>query len=305
MASYFARWLSRRHLQSLSLDRPVFGFPRSSVQQLEEDDMPVGIIVMWGGLVAEIDTLSPGTWKLCDGLNGTPDLRTSFIKGAGIDAEIGGTGGASTHSHAGHAAHVVTQPSAHAAHVFTQPQAHVVTQPNAHVFTQPGGHSAHVVTQPAAHVFTQPSAHADVPNHTHPVTDPGHVHDENRNSATTGGLDGWAAGDTSTNTPLLTGYDTGSKVTGLTVNNPTGGVASQPHAGGAVDAHAGAAVDAHSAHSGGAVDAHAGTAVDTHAGAAVDGHSAHSGAGVDAHSAHDAPNSEPVYYRLAFIKRTA
>jgi hypothetical protein len=67
------------------------------------------------------------------------------------------------------------------------------------------------------------AAHSGVLSHTHAVTDPGHVHDEYRNSATTGGLDGWAAGDTSTNNPLITGYDTGSKVTGLTVNSAGSG----------------------------------------------------------------------------------
>jgi len=77
------------------------------------------------------------------------------------------------------------------------------------------------------------AAHSSPMNHTHTVTitDPGHFHDEYRNSATTGGLDGWAAGDTSTNTPLITGYDTGSKVTGISAStaNPAGGVASLTH----------------------------------------------------------------------------
>jgi hypothetical protein len=73
------------------------------------------------------------------------------------------------------------------------------------------------------------AAHTGIITHTHPITDPGHVHDEYRNSATTGGLDGWAAGDTSTNTPLITGYDTGSKVTGVTVNAPVGAVSEYTH----------------------------------------------------------------------------
>jgi hypothetical protein len=89
-----------------------------------------------------------------------------------------------------------------------------------------------------SHGFTPPAAHTGIIDHTHTatVTDPGHVHDEYRNSATTGGLDGWAAGDTSTNTPLITGYDTGSKVTGVTVANasPAGAVASLTHTSGAV-----------------------------------------------------------------------
>ena len=181
------------------------------------------------------------------------------------------TGGAKTHTHAGHAAHVFTQA---VAHVFTQAAAHanhIFTQAVAHVFTQPSAHSAHVVTQP--------NDHLDVLNH---------VHRENRNSATTGALDGWAAGDTSTNTPLLTGYSTA---------NPTaGGVAAQ--------VHAGTAVDAHSAHAGGAVDAHSGAGVDAHSAHTGAGVDAHSGAGVDAHSAHDSPSHIPPYFVVYLWKRT-
>jgi hypothetical protein len=63
-------------------------------------------------------------------------------------------------------------------------------------------------------------------NHTHPVTDPGHVHVENSNNVTTGGLRGWAAADTSTNTSTATGYSTASATTGVTTTDPAGGVAS-------------------------------------------------------------------------------
>lgn len=71
----------------------------------------------------------------------------------------------------------------------------------------------------------------DVINHTHPVTDPGHTHVEQNNSATTGGLAGWGARDTSTNTAVATGYSTQSATTGVTTNNPAGGVASITPAG--------------------------------------------------------------------------
>ena len=40
-------------------------------------DVPVGVIVMWSGSVSEIDSLP--NWVLCDGSNGTPDLRGRFI----------------------------------------------------------------------------------------------------------------------------------------------------------------------------------------------------------------------------------
>jgi len=42
---------------------------------------PSGIIVMWHGSVATI----PSGWYLCDGNNGTPDLRDRFIVGAKQD----------------------------------------------------------------------------------------------------------------------------------------------------------------------------------------------------------------------------
>lgn len=43
--------------------------------------IPVRGIVMWSGTIAEI----PVGWALCDGTNGTPDLRDKFIIGAGTD----------------------------------------------------------------------------------------------------------------------------------------------------------------------------------------------------------------------------
>lgn len=49
-----------------------------------------GIIVMWSGLLSQI----PEGWVLCDGRNGTPDLRDKFIVGAGREYTIGDTGGA-------------------------------------------------------------------------------------------------------------------------------------------------------------------------------------------------------------------
>jgi hypothetical protein len=40
--------------------------------------LPVGIVVMWSGAVNAV----PAGWALCDGTNGTPDLRDRFILGA-------------------------------------------------------------------------------------------------------------------------------------------------------------------------------------------------------------------------------
>lgn len=50
-----------------------------------------GMIVMWGGAVDKI----PAGWVLCDGVNGTPNLRGLFIVGAGPGSySVGATGGA-------------------------------------------------------------------------------------------------------------------------------------------------------------------------------------------------------------------
>jgi hypothetical protein len=42
-----------------------------------------GMIMMWSGSLAEIGVGSLAGWSLCDGSNGTPDLRDRFILGAG------------------------------------------------------------------------------------------------------------------------------------------------------------------------------------------------------------------------------
>ena len=44
--------------------------------------IPIGCIVMWGGSVATV----PSGWRLCDGTNGTPDLRDRFVIGARSDS---------------------------------------------------------------------------------------------------------------------------------------------------------------------------------------------------------------------------
>jgi microcystin-dependent protein len=54
--------------------------------------VPVGSIIMWSG-TEEAAALIPNNWRLCDGTNGTPDLRNRFIVGAGDQYDIGDTGG--------------------------------------------------------------------------------------------------------------------------------------------------------------------------------------------------------------------
>lgn len=59
--------------------------------------IPSGCIVKWSGAIVDI----PDGWFLCDGLNGTPDLRNSFVVGAGDGYAVGDTGGTVDHEHTG------------------------------------------------------------------------------------------------------------------------------------------------------------------------------------------------------------
>lgn len=51
--------------------------------------VPTGCILMWSGSIATI----PSGWYLCNGSNGTPDLRNRFIVGAGSTYAVAATGG--------------------------------------------------------------------------------------------------------------------------------------------------------------------------------------------------------------------
>jgi hypothetical protein len=71
--------------------------------------IPSGGIIMWSGSVVSI----PTGFALCDGTNGTPDLRNKFIVGAGSTYAVNATGGSAdavivSHSHT--ATSTVTDP---------------------------------------------------------------------------------------------------------------------------------------------------------------------------------------------------
>ncbi len=119
-------------------------------------ELPTGIITMWSGAIGSI----PAGWALCDGTNGTPNLRDRFVMGAGGGYAVGLTGGE------------------------------------------------------AAHVLTV----AEMPTHTHGVTDPGHRHGYRNGGGTTSS--GYAANSNDGTHP--TQY-TDNATTGITVNNAGGG----------------------------------------------------------------------------------
>jgi hypothetical protein len=54
-----------------------------------------GDIKMWFGIAANVEA----GWFICDGTNGTPDMRDRFVIGAAVDGDVGVVGGSDTHNH--------------------------------------------------------------------------------------------------------------------------------------------------------------------------------------------------------------
>ena len=67
----------------------VVGEVRSIVGNVEYYMLPKGAIMMWSGT---LESIPPG-WQLCDGTNGTPDLRDRFVLGVSEGENPGATGG--------------------------------------------------------------------------------------------------------------------------------------------------------------------------------------------------------------------
>ena len=66
----------------------------SSLLAFVRHDPPSGTVFLWYGSIASI----PDGYILCNGANGTPDLRDRFVVGAGSTYAVGDTGGGN-HQH--------------------------------------------------------------------------------------------------------------------------------------------------------------------------------------------------------------
>lgn len=110
--------------------------------------VPFGLITLWFGLLTNI----PAGWQLCNGANGTPDLRDRFVVGAGANYPVYQTGGSGS---------VSSTTGAGGAHNHTG----VATPAGSHTHTAgtdiQGVHSHGGATQ--AHVL----AYAEMPAHSH------------------------------------------------------------------------------------------------------------------------------------------
>lgn len=100
------------------IDKPI----STATKNYVDARTPRGIIVMWSGATNAI----PTGWALCNGQDGTPDLRDRFVIGAGSTYGVGAKGGskdavvvAHTHTQAEHS-HTATTNST-GAHTHTVP----------------------------------------------------------------------------------------------------------------------------------------------------------------------------------------
>ena len=132
------------------LQSPVFtGVPRAPTASfgtnttqvattafVQQNGVPVGGILMWSGTVATI----PSGYALCNGSNGTPDLRDKFIIGAGSTYAPAATGGSATKT-----LEVANLP----AHTHTWTGTTATGGEHTHVITDPG-HTHSVTDRTAA-----------------------------------------------------------------------------------------------------------------------------------------------------------
>lgn len=95
--------------------------------------LPPGIITIWSGILANI----PAGWALCNGNNGTPDLRDKFVMAGGGNIAALSSGGAMSKI----------------------------------INTDAGGGHTHTIA-----IADTILSIDQMPTHTHVVTDPGHVH---------------------------------------------------------------------------------------------------------------------------------
>jgi hypothetical protein len=163
---------------------------------------PRGIIVMWSGTLANI----PSGYALCDGSNGTPDLRDRFILSVNTAENPGATGGA----------HSITLTSA-------QMPAHTHSGTTANS----GGHT-HTGTTSSDGSHTHTGTTNTVANHTHDMThnhsinDPGHSHVVAGNNTFSGDGSTFETDNSTNSQPRNTTTNT----TGISVNTFTGSTGS-------------------------------------------------------------------------------
>eukprot|EP01084_Bolivina_argentea_P165673 287793_1 len=156
--------------------------------------LPNGIVLLWYGSIASI----PVSWHLCDGTNGTPDLRDRFVVGGGATYDLDDFGGTPditltindipSHAHNIIASNVGTSTQSahqHAPGTFSLSNRAAHTHPFSTTSGLAGQHS-HSVSGTTGNEPTHRHSFSDSSSTT--SSHSGHNHDLNRNTVT---IYGW------------------------------------------------------------------------------------------------------------------
>lgn len=159
------------------------------------NSIPVGCIILWSGTLITI----PAGFVLCDGSNGTPNLKDKFVMGAGGSHNQGTSGGSTT---------LTGKTSVNGAHSHT------------------GATLGHVLT--VSEMAYHNHGISD-PGHVHGYSDPGHQHGylsplAGQAGAAVGGFQATVPQNNVTNLGY-TGIAISANVTGISIANAGGNVA--------------------------------------------------------------------------------
>ena len=99
---------------SLNDDAVTAAKVENAINTTLEFVVPAGGIIMWSGSTGSI----PSGWAICDGNNGTPDLRNRFVVGAGSTYGVNATGGSKDAVVVSHS-HGITEPNGGQGHRHT------------------------------------------------------------------------------------------------------------------------------------------------------------------------------------------
>lgn len=166
------------HMQDSAVTLPKLGADVTSIAGTAYSLVPRGSILMWGGTFGGTGNKYPmiggvpnTAWHICDGTDGTPDLRDRFVVGAGSTYATGATGGAATVPHTHSDGTYTVAPHEHTLSSHTHTVAvSGTTGPNNVVSVQGyvgSGTMCSVATNIHTHSFADASSTTSVPSQTY------------------------------------------------------------------------------------------------------------------------------------------
>lgn len=244
--------------------------------------IPAGLIAIWSGPSLTI----PEGWVLCDGNNGTPDLRDKFVIGAQA-LNVGFQGGATTHQHANA---LTTEGGAHT-HASDGGHQHDTAAAHQHSIPQSDSQGGHQHDSVAAHQHTGGAHQHQMADHSHGV---GTL--TMGNSPGSNGLQALISGTNLSRAQAAHQHTMSGSVAngGATASTYSGGAVAS--GGGGAHQHAAGGAHQHAAATSGSGGAHQHAVGGAHAHNSISGHQHSLIAG--------AQTNMPPYYALCFIMKT-